>query len=315
MKNTFFASVRRHWLLLVIDVILLAVVGWTVWNVWPFDRADMLRSSCTIEGEALLYLRSGKDSLLLSRTPANRQGVWANRHWWAPSCSGRLLTSGPVIPFFERHEWPLSQKELRERLVTATDSLQKVLHRREIEAKELAYYLRTHGVQDEGYGRIARYAQEQKQEIDTLTKMVRALEHIPDNGQLKLFIVEHDTAVYRNADGRISRAACEPLVWTGNFDRSTRRMVAAGPQPVWLRTADHTTPPDIYAVSLFPWTLRSNEREALTVVLLPGDTLLIDSWLRHRQLLQPRMFAPDGAPVFTKHGYCLGISVKKKIAR
>lgn len=315
MKNVFFASICRHWLLLVITIVLLTVVGWSCWNVWPFDRTDMLRSSCTIDGEALLYLRTGKDSVLLSRTPTHRQGVWANRHWWAPSCSGRLLTSVPVIPFFRRYGWPVSQQALREGIEDAADSLQDVLHRREIESKELAYYLRTHGVQDEGYDRIAQYSIEQKRMVDALRKLVHALNAIPAKAPLSLFVVEHDTAVCRDGDGQVMRMPCEPLAWSGHFDRSTRERVSAGNGSVWLRTADHATPSGACAVSLFPWTLRNNERKALTVVILPKDTLLVDNWLQHGRLSQPRMFAPDGASVFTKRGYCLGVSVKKEIVR
>lgn len=315
MKNVFFASICRHWLLLVITIVLLTVVGWSCWNVWPFDRTDMLRSSCTIDGEALLYLRTGKDSVLLSRTPTHRQGVWANRHWWAPSCSGRLLTSVPVIPFFRRYGWPVSQQALREGIEDAADSLQDVLHRREIESKELAYYLRTHGVQDEGYDRIAQYSIEQKRMVDALRKLVHALNAIPAKAPLNLFVVEHDTAVCRDGDGQVMRMPCEPLAWSGHFDRSTRERVSAGNGSVWLRTADHATPSGACAVSLFPWTLRNNERKALTVVILPKDTLLVDNWLQHGRLSQPRMFAPDGASVFTKRGYCLGVSVKKEIVR
>lgn len=315
MKSRFLASIRRHWLLLAVTVVLSVMAGWTAWNVWPFDRTDMLQSTCRIDGEALLCLRTGKDSLLLNRTPTHRQGVWVNRHWWAPSGQGRLITSEPVVPFFKRYGWPAGQKELRERLAAVTDSLRTVLHRREIESKELAYYLRTHGVQDEGYGRIAQYATEQKRQTDTLSKLVKALEAIPENASLKLYMVEHDTVVWRDADGVVTRSVCEPRVWDGHDAGPEGKAETGGARPVWLRTVSHTTPSDVRAVSLFPWTLRSREREALTAVLLPHDTLLVDSWLRRRHLLQPRLFAPDGAPVFTRHGYCLGMAVGKEVVR
>lgn len=47
------------------------------------------------------------------------------------------------------------------------DSLSSLLNRKETERKELIYYLRSHGVIDEGYTQIATYANRQSKMTDS----------------------------------------------------------------------------------------------------------------------------------------------------
>lgn len=58
-------------------------------------------------------------------------------------------------------------------MAEGTDSLGRLLERKQVERKELIYYLRSHGVIDEGYTQIATYANAQRIETDSLASRYR----------------------------------------------------------------------------------------------------------------------------------------------
>lgn len=137
-----FAKFTRH-KLIVIGILLLAVgLMWLIVRSLPATEEDLRRSTCFVEGKSYLCLASGKDTVVLKADNIRQQGVWINRHWWWPSCDGRVLTiDNGINPIHRNHlENPDTLKKL---VAEGTDSLGRLLERKQVERKELIYYLRS----------------------------------------------------------------------------------------------------------------------------------------------------------------------------
>ncbi len=141
-----------------------------------------------------------KDSL--SYIPIRTTGKLYNRWSPLPSCDGRITTRR--LPKPTPDATGLGQVVARKEL-TALDSILKTKER---EDDELAYYLRVHGVQDEGYNMIARY----HGRVDTFLYRYRRIKDLLSNiGQQTVTIrLEQDyTAIYTNDSGKTVREACQ----------------------------------------------------------------------------------------------------------
>lgn len=304
-----FQKILRHKIAVTISLLALIGLGWLMVRSLPASETEVRRAACLVEGSVSVCLVSSQDTVELTSDSVHQQGVWINRHWWMASCDGRVLTVGPT-----------SRLRLSE-VPAICDSFSSLLSRKETERKELIYYLRSHGVIDEGYTQIATYANRQSKMTDSLKLKLRNLQRVcplvSDKtgkhfklGKKSRLILKADYRVsWYNNGNKLKHVNCDP-VYTP---------LTAKAYPLILHTHRSVKPWGVYAVRNVPWGA-AEHRKIVTVRLVPNDTVapfhsIIVSgkyWQGHNHDL-PALFAVDGAPVFTKHGRFIGIINGKEV--
>ena len=298
-------SLVRKVALVAMSVAVGVVALWLASRWLPASDAAMRRSACAVEGRVSLCLVVGADTLTLRSDSVAQQGVWVDDRWWWPGCSGRLLTvsrGGMARDTARLAHAPLDV--LAERI----DSVDALLGRKETERKELAYYLRTHGVIDEGYDRIAAYAEAQLGETDSLARLAARLRAWRDRNAAKArrgcaIARKHEYVVkWRDERDSLLTARAEPLVLPA--EACGRAVVA--------RARVTGKPRGACAVSLLPWTWRCRGDELALVVPSMLVAGACDSLGLHDL---PSLFAADGTPLFTAHGRFVGVVSGKEVVR
>ncbi len=293
----------------VVALLPLAGLVWLVVRAFPASEVKIRRSACLVDGRVCVCLVSGKDTAELLADSVHQQGVWINRHWWWPSCDGRVLTMGPTS-----RVKPVD-------LSTICDSLSSLLHRKEAEQKELTYYLRSHGVIDEGYTQIAAYATLQGKMTDSLKRHLTVLQKIGaiDSTGKELskakkthFVLRSNYRVsWYDGNNELTSVACDPVV-THLTDEAA---------PIILHTQRFLKPWGVYAVRNVPWGA-AQHRKIVTVRISgterksPYHSIIVTGnyWQGHDHDI-PELFATEGAPVFTQHGRFIGIINGKEVAQ
>ncbi len=307
-RSLFSHALSHHWRLASVIVLSVAILLWIVIRALPASEDDMRASVCLVDGQSDLCVVLGSDTIVVLSDSVHGQGVWVNRHWWWPSCSGRVLTTQLGNELTDHGIWLIADS-LPHLIASQTDSLVALLQRKETERKELQYHLRCHGVQDEGYQRIAMYAAEQAHETDSLTKVCKVLKSHQPFKKASLVRVGHYSVAWYDSDGVLQRAQCKsvvtPIGQLGN--------------PIILQTTDHSKPVAAYAVRHTPLTFALS-RKIFTVKVNTDDTtrhtlIVRGNYSTDRRHDFPRLFAPDGSPVFTNHGKFIGIVSKDKVIK
>lgn len=291
----------------IVAFLLLAGLTWLVLRAFPVSEGELRRSACLVDGRVSVCLVSGKDTAVLMADPVHQEGVWINRHWWWPSCDGRVLTVGPTSTVRTTD------------ITTIIDSLSNLLHRKETEHKELAYYLRSHGVMDEGYTQIADYAALQGKMTDSLKRQLAVIQKTcatdstgkkPRNAKKTHLMLKSDYKVsWYDGNNELHVVACEPVA-----SKLTDKAV-----PLILHTRRSIKPWGVYAVRNVPWGA-SQHRKIVTVKIIrserkaPYHSIIITGnyWQGHEHDI-PELFATDGAPVFTQHGRFIGVTHGKEV--
>lgn len=288
-------------------LLLLAGLTWLVLRAFPVSEVELRRSACLVDGRVSVCLVSGKDTVELLTDSVHQEGVWINKHWWWPSCDGRVLTVAP-------------KSEVKSMdLPTICDSLTDLLHRKETERKELIYYLRSHGVIDEGYTQIAAYATRQSKVTDSLKRRLTLLKKIcpidstgKKSGKARkshFTLKSHYQVSWYNGKNELNSVSCEPIT-TQLTDKVC---------PLILHTRRSIKPWGVYAVRNVPWGA-AQHRKIVTVRIIkteqkaPYHSIIITGnyWQGHEHDI-PELFATDGAPVFTQHGRFIGIIHGKEV--
>jgi hypothetical protein len=190
------------------------------------------------------------------------------------------------------------------------DSLNKVIHRRLIEEKEMAYYLRTHGVQDEGYGRIALFASSEKLKLDSLQRLSGALQQAVSSKRLSLEVQARCKVLWQSDSGQWQQTSLLPYI--GSRFPSSPTFV--------LRTTNHLTPIGIRPVSRFPWTT-GRGKKTLMVSLMQADTagkyrpVIVENSSMSSRYVFPELFRREGNAVFTSRGYFVGVINKSGVSK
>lgn len=294
-------------IIVIVAILLLAGLTWLVLRAFPVSEVELRRSACLVDGRVSVCLVSGKDTVELLTDSVHHEGVWINRHWWWPSCDGRVLTVGPT-----------SKVEPMD-ISAICDSLSSLLHRKETERKELTYYLRSHGVIDEGYTQIAAYAARQNRVTDSLKRRLTVLQKIgaidstgkkPKRAKKVQFALRGNYRVsWYNGNNELHSVACEPVA-SQLTDKAT---------PLILHTQRSFKPWGVYAVRNVPWGA-AQHRKIVTVRIIrserkaPYHSIIVTGnyWQGHDHDI-PELFAKEGAPVFTQHGRFIGIIHGKEV--
>ncbi len=298
----------RHWPLTGGALMLVAALVWLGVRLLPASESNMRASVCFVDGRSNLCLVTDHDTLIIVSDTVHTQGVWVNKRWWWPSCNGRVLTIQQGRSYTDQGAW-LVADSLPQLIANQIDSLGALLQRKTTERHELQYYLRCHGVQDEGYQRIARYAIEQARETDSLAAIYKALKAHQPKKKARLIRVGHYQVAWADGDGQVQRAACEPIVTPiGQLGRS-----------MTLRTLDHAKPWAAYAVSNTPLA-SAPTKKIFAVKLCATDTTLTTLLVPGRYTKGvsydiPPLLAPNGCPVFSSHGRFMGVISNNKVNR
>ena len=307
-------------------VLVIAAMGVVAWQLTPMSASSMRSSVVIVEqktwqeididGKALLFFSSAKgDSALLGVT-ANRDsavhhkytaGCWINRWPVIPSCMGRVVTAynnTPKVPDLK------SDSDIVKLCRKSIDSQMKTL---KAQKTELEYYLRVHGVQDNGYQTIAALAERVSRAYSDVAHAEHIVDSLSADKQHRFSIRQKTeyTAVFRNDEGKITRKKMEAIA---NCKRLT----------ITLQACDKTTPSGVAVLTLANWDthperdicavgypgLGENGLECDTVapIVIPGHKTKEG---RHDL---PNVLAADGAPVFTSKGRFIGIITKGEIA-
>jgi len=268
----------------------------------PATSNNIRRSLCFVDGYSQICLVTGKDTLVLRSDSIHQQGVWINKHWWWPSCGGRVLTlkqkDVPMLP----KDWHNS-KQIQQYLTQITDSIGILLDKKELECKELAYYLKSHGVQDEGYIKIAKYSDDQNKKRDSLKTILQQLKlHsiVPQSAMIRKLLCK--VSWYDN-DNRLQQTSCRPFLMSSTSTGN----------PIIIHTNEYSNPWGTYAVRNTPWGIPDNKHIVVAMLVPQDSTASFHSLIINGKTLQdnshnlPKLFAPEGAPLFTKNGRFIGL--------
>lgn len=177
-----------------------------------------------------------KDSISYSTLAQWRRhlsGRFANRWAPLPSCGGRLVVDVPAGFHIAANA---IGKAVLDNERTAIDSIVKT---KDIENDELTYYLRVHGVQDEGYTMIARYHGRVDSALHRYRRLRLLLNKMQKGSNVTIRLQRDFTAVYTDDSGRVRREACTFVGQKGNRIR--------------LRLVSESTPSGV-RLYCWPWT-------------------------------------------------------------
>ncbi|MBQ7471319.1 MAG: glycosyl hydrolase family 25 [Prevotella sp.] len=155
--------------------------------------------------------------------------LWVDRFPIIPSCRGCLLTRNN-IDSIKQTDIPVIVERERVKL----DSLLRLIQEEE---SELKYYLRVHGVQDEGYNMIADYTAEHEKRKDRLTKAAQLLSN---SGSVSIRLISTYRVLYNDENGKRQQDACFVRQQSGNevLMQTTDRKTPNGVHSIFKRAAE-----------------------------------------------------------------------------
>lgn len=310
MKLSFLSPFLHHKRITFLVLLGLVVGALALWRLLPASKEGMRLSTCMIDGEQAIYLFIDGKSMVMQRDSIHMQGTWMNRRWWLPSCLGRIETVAPHIHLFNDKPWPKNQTELRKLIQEEIDSLSSHYPAQVIEQKELAYYLRSHGVQDEGYGLIAKYADRQKASTDSMRQRLAFLKTAKARSKVALLCRRNFKAWWIDRFGKYQESECKPTL---SFHPLMNRCIA-------IQTSDQLTPLGVAPVSRYPWIIMRHRKLFAVSLIRRGQTrsyeaLIVAGHADKESHDIPELLAPQGAPVFTPRGCYAGSIDQNKIRR
>ena len=318
LLQSFFRNHRKE---LLLQIGLLIIAGCCVWITKPYGAQRMKRSISFVEHKSyfilyaadkpvLMFSGFSRDSLMegLSFSEDSIRGLtfvgggfWAHRYPWTASCSGRMIAAvndtSEIVPIAENAPIFL-YKEI--------DYLKESLAKMREKQSELRYYLRVHGVQDEGYDAIAKYATRLYARIDTAQKALDKLKSIKRHTSMAIIKKDAFTAKYLDESGHWRESDMRVLKYSNDMRYAL------------LQTVDAKSPESIRALSLFPWKARA-KGEAVGVSYQTTPTGKAYGVLMNGTLAGAGkhnfsdFLLKDGMPVFSAHGNFIGMKLDKTI--
>ena len=326
----FVSFLRRHAKGLAVGAVVVGAVTAMAVRCLPSSEEEMKASAVVVECRTAWVLTCGSRPVLwcaridadsVLRSPASAvgktatvrltAGCWMNRWPAVPSCRGRLVTAVPQEGEKELQAQRLTDGGCRRVLEKARRCLADSLAWARSEDSELKYYLRVHGVQDEGYQQIASIATRVGQKLAELEAVAARVDSaLGSRGRLAFARTTTLTAHYRDADGHARTASCRLLATNGKGRLAL------------LQTADGSTPDGVKAQYLLPWN--TTNRRLLAVgfgglgvkgLASPSAQPLVAEGHRLKgQHDFPRVLVADGCPLFTPRGLFAGMASGREVA-
>lgn len=310
---------RKKIILVALLSLFLVLSSLLAWHLWPVSSAVMKQSSLTIsraswyevdvDGKPLLYFRNAVgDSLLQGITSCRDSaihhhrmtGCWVNRWAAFPSCKGRVM----CIDNNEPRKFNTPNKDSLMHLLRK--SLDRELHILGYQKSELDYYLRVHGVQDNGYQYIAALAAKVDKAYGEASCALYLVDSLSQSRFGRLTVnLRSDYTAYYLADGKMHSAPLDMQC----FDPASHLLL--------LHLPSDTTPEDVSSVVMLPWhaTMPSNALcvgfggvgEPDLAVNPTSPSLMPAHVSRDGKHDMPRVLAGDGSPVYTTRGIFVGL--------
>lgn len=303
--------------------LLLVVAGMAAWLLYPENAENICRSTVIVEtttwhevdvnGRPVLYFSSVRGDSSLVRVTHRRDsalhrhyaaGCWVNGVPGIPSCHGRIASVDAADVKVRLRRNADVGKLCREAVEQELKTLKG-------QNSELDYYLRVHGVQDNGYQQIAALAQHVRQNYAESLRAKAILDSLGTKARFSVATRSTYAVAYRDEAGTRRRAACRLLA----HDARTHAVI--------LQTKNDSTPGGVHALTMLPWRHRGGgairvagygglgvsgiECDTVGVRLLPGHST---KYGRHDI---PAVLASDGSAVFTARGQFLGITSGEEI--
>lgn len=236
-------------------------------------------------------------------------GFWTNRWPLMPSCRGRV-----VAPYTAEGGVPRSLNDsVIVRLCRLSADIQ--LKKLQTQKSELDYYIRVHGVQDNGYQQIAALASSINSAVSAVTTARSIIDSLAADKHHRHRFALCTKATFsvtgHDDEGKTVRIPMHLI----SRDSTSRLAV--------LQTSDRSTPDWAKPARLLPWDA-STSRSVLSVATpglgvrgIESDTvspIIVQGTLQASgQHNLPRLLAPDGAPVYTRRGHFIGLVNGKQI--
>lgn len=246
-------------------------------------------------------------------------GCWINRWPLLPSCNGRIFT---VAPFGNNDEMlGIANADINKTICRTLEKAKDAARQDRKKQSELEYYLNTHSVKDEGYNTMADYAENNRMNKEKLEKGIKILEKLKETKGLKIKKNRYYTLLYPTESGKAGRTVCTMIAdETAKLPKGT----------IMLKTKDGYMPEHAYSVyPLFQvFCLIPEKGDSITVAGIFG---LNNGCSEKAASQQPNVFkgrttslethdipellAPEGAPIFNRNGYFIGINHRGGIKR
>lgn len=321
-KSLFKRLFGRRWVNGSLLVGLVAVVAWVTWAYWPCNEQQIKRSLTLVRRDSyfvlyadsrpvVVFSRFDKDStmrgLAFSEDSAHAAryeagGFWINANSLFPSCQGKVMVAtkdfSDIIPI---------QENTRLFLKKEIDYLKASLRNMRSKQMELRYYLRVHGVQDEGYDMVAKYATRLHAKIDTVATVLGRLEDISSHATLTMTRKDVFSASYMDKDGQWRSCPLDLLGYSRN------RKYAL------LQSVSGETPEQAQALTILPWgAMGEDEVEVVGASVQENPSgksygVLMDGTLKGGRHDFSDCLMKDGHPVFTSMGTFLGMKLGNTI--
>lgn len=257
----------------------------------------------TVEGDTLpVGLSLSADEAAVSRLAV---GCWMNRWPMLPSCRGRIVTALP--------DTARTPKAPAARLLAAAcRRLSADVRLAEHDKAELDYYMRVHGVQDEGYQNIAAMASHRAAALVALRRTKAVADSLMAS-QSPLTVTRRTVCrafVRHYGDAATDTIGCRLVATTARHHLAL------------LQTADATTPSGVKAQYLLPWNTTNRSLLAtgfggigMDYTAQPAARPVVVAGRRKgRDVSFPRVLTTSGTPLFTPRGLFAGIIVDGHIA-
>ena len=236
----------------------LSTLIWTTYRLWPDNNEELKASRITVErtyyyeitqnGKPMLYMADISADTMMQRMSWNKdsinkshrltQGYWMNSFWMVPSCNGKLVTLKT-----DTADINTKNINLKRLIAHEIDTLKHIIKVGKTKQNNCRYYLRVHGVQDEGYDIVAKFATENHAKLDSSVRCLNILTELQKNegkGDIKIRKIETYTA---KNDKRIKFNFVEQ-------HKDNPRNYAV------LQTTNKNTPNEAYALSKRPDVVR-----------------------------------------------------------
>lgn len=296
--SRFIGCRQLRWIIISIAVIVFLLGGY---SYWPLSRAQMSHTVTTVErsyyyvltadNKDLVYFGGVESDSTFTDASLKREsvvkkskhtGCWIHQYQFVPSCKGRVIALFPDDKSDGIRK--MTNKNLPELIRRERDKLAGTLKQLKRKRANMQYYLRVHNATDEGFNIISRYAAELDQQRDTISRLLDALNKAKGK-RVKVKYVSDYSILYLDDSMRIKKIPCRmQKERKGEFR--------------FLQTTDAITPDGAKALYFHLWiswpiSKLSSDRMA------PNDV--------------PEALAADGSPIFTKHGFFIGIRQQGKV--
>lgn len=318
MRNLLIRIFIHRWRWWLAATIILLTAAATMWRCWPSNEHTIRRSAAVVEcrswyeacteDHTLFYFQSLQADSLPCHAALRRDsawqvsrtaGCWVHRWPVIPSCLGRLVTANTDTA-------SAIAGNGRQVLNACLQAMQRRIATLQTESDELNYFLRVHGVQDEGFPMIADYEERVSSELHTLKRILERIDSLPPSQPVHLRHKAEYMVYFRDLKGKLHTRPC------------ARRSVSADGRIALLQTGLRITPLGAHAQTIMPWA-PSTSGDILatahgglaepTLAEVKTKPQIVPGHLHQAHHDLPRILVADGEPLFTTDGRFIGISV------